>query len=176
MREVVKAIDGVRVGMILIKNVPKVDLPIAMYPIDRLLGFLDANKKYDGKSTKLGYSLLLARQELGKETTDIKTVVVLSDGGGDTCWQYQICDMTDEWIPFRTEQLEQADLIRKDGVQFIYVAVGEMANPKHWRYNITRLDIIAIAGGEENVIFAGEYKVRVFDSPFTYSRERDRNR
>ncbi|KAK5967655.1 hypothetical protein GCK32_021959, partial [Trichostrongylus colubriformis] len=48
--------------------------------------------------------------------------------------------------------------IRKAGVQFIYVAVGEQINPKHWRYNTTKYDIIAIAGGEENVIYAGEYK------------------
>ncbi|KAK6040211.1 hypothetical protein COOONC_22284 [Cooperia oncophora] len=94
-----------------------------------------------------------------KEKTDVKTVVLLSDGGADTCWQYWICDSTDEWIPFMTNQLEQATLIRRAGVQFIYVAVGEEINPKHWRYNTTKYDIIAIAGGEQNVIYAGEYKV-----------------
>ncbi|KAK6009845.1 hypothetical protein OSTOST_25197 [Ostertagia ostertagi] len=161
MREVVKAIDGVRVGMIKITNVPKVDLPIEEYSVNRLQEFLREHRKFKGQSTKLGYSLYLANEALAKEKTDVKTVVVLSDGGEDTCWRYQICDMTDEWIPYRMQQLDQADKIRKAGaVQFIYVAVGETINPKHWRYNTTKYDIIAIAGGEENVIYAGEYKVQ----------------
>ncbi|KAK6023210.1 hypothetical protein OSTOST_11066 [Ostertagia ostertagi] len=66
--------------------------------------------------------------------------------------------MTDNGF-HKMSSVDQADKIRKAGVQFIYVAVGETINPKHWRYNTTKYDIIAIAGGEENVIYAGEYKV-----------------
>ncbi|VDL77676.1 unnamed protein product, partial [Nippostrongylus brasiliensis] len=84
MKKIIRAVENVRVGIIIVNDYPTITLPINYYNYNELQAAID-KLSYVARSTKIGYSLHLAREALNKEKTDHKAVILITDGHFDTC-------------------------------------------------------------------------------------------
>ncbi|KAK5986329.1 hypothetical protein GCK32_010759 [Trichostrongylus colubriformis] len=91
MEKVINSVDRVRSGAIILSHRPVINLHFGEHSSHALREWMNQNRNYLHGTTKVAYSLHLARNAFAGEHASQKFVILLSDGGRDTGNCKEVC-------------------------------------------------------------------------------------